>query len=189
MKIKKTSLMGIFLALALVVGTVTVFATSAAALTGGLGELSKETEAIKSQEPLDKSKGQNQQPLPKAASYGELEILENTSMNFGVDSFSVSSPDLAPDNYVTSSSSHYINSEVDKMQFSVNWSPMGQKIQVGFISKNDNSQRYWISDYVGGSASGTISTNDVPSGEYYVAISTPDSNVEKVHLTGNFEWK
>lgn len=158
-------------------------------LANDIHNLSKETKSIKSQEPLDKSKEQNQQPLPKAVSYGKLEILENTSMNFGVDSFSISSPNLAPNDYVTSSSSHYINSEVDKMQFSVNWSPMGQKIQVGFISKNDNSQQYWISNYVGGSASGTISTNNVPSGEYYAAISTPDSNTEKVHLTGNFEMK
>ncbi|MGF7143830.1 beta-lactamase regulating signal transducer with metallopeptidase domain [Anaerotaenia torta] len=50
--------------------------------------LSKGTEPLKHEQPSDNNKGQNQQPLPKAVSYGELEILENTSMSFGVDRFS-----------------------------------------------------------------------------------------------------
>lgn len=150
--------------------------------------LKKGTEPLKYEQSIDRSEEQNQQPLPKAATYGKLEVLENTSMSFGVDSFSIVSPDLAPNDYVKSSSPHYIHSETD-MQFSIDWSPMGQKTQIGFISKNDNSQQYWISNYVGGNASGTISTNDVPSSEYYVAVSSLDSNAEKIHVTGNFEWK
>lgn len=151
--------------------------------------LSKGAEPLKHEQPSDNNKGQNQQPLPKAVSSGELEILEDTRMSFGVDSFSIVSPDLASNDYVKSSSSYYIHSGTDDLQFSISWNPMGQKIQIGFISKNDNSQQYWISEFVGGNASGTISTKDIPSGEYYVAIGSLDSNVNEIHVVGNFGWK
>ncbi|MDT3703261.1 MAG: M56 family metallopeptidase [Thermincola sp.] len=149
-------------------------------------------ESLKSEQPLEKSNLplSDEKPLQLVESDVKLEVLENTSMDFSImASFPISSSSLPPNSYTRSSSSYYINSGVDKLQFSANWNPTGQQIQIGFVNASNSSIQYWTSAYSGGSASGTVSTSSVPSGEYYVAIGTPSSNTQNISVNGTFEWQ
>lgn len=86
---------------------ITVFAVVAVLAIGGIGAtvsalaadntpdlddvhlLREDTEPLKSERQSDKNEEQNQQLLPKAISYRELETLEDTNMSFSLDSFSI----------------------------------------------------------------------------------------------------
>lgn len=119
--------------------------------------------------------------------------LETTSVSDSIitpmATFSVATTNLKPGYYTKSSSSYYVVGGSDKLGYNVVWSPAGNKIQVGLIPINDNSTQYVVT-LSGGSGSGTLTTNNVPNGDYYVVIINPSSNSSNISsVTGNFEWK
>lgn len=169
------------------VGSITVFASDGIRATDE--PQLQEAQSIKTEQTFVQQDVVEQKSHPKAETYGELEILEDTSPDFDIfASFSISSSSLGINKYVASVSTYYIDPGKDKLKYSVNWSPTGQDIQIGFVSANDTSVQYWTSNKSGGSASGTVGTSNLTAGEYYVAIGTPDTNTRSVSVNGTFEW-
>lgn len=102
--------------------------------------------------------------------------------------FSISGS-ITPNGYRKTSSTYYIKPGSDKLKIkSLSWSPTGQNVQVGFINASTGTQ-YWTSNYSGGSATGYVLTNNLPAGEYYVAVGTPKSNTKSVNVVANFDWQ
>ncbi|MFD0868891.1 hypothetical protein [Paenibacillus residui] len=171
-------------------GSVAAFASNNTDGNGVTDEaVLQKPKSVKIEQP-DQNEVLKQESYQRAETAGVLEVIEDTSPDFDIlASFSISSSSLEPNHYVASSSTYYIDPGKDKLKYSVNWSPTGQDIQIGFVSKNDPNIQYYISNLSGGSASGTIGTSTLDAGEYYVVIGTPDTNTANVSVNGTFDWQ
>ncbi len=85
-----------------------------------------------------------------------------------------------------SESTYYIHSGDDRLVVeSLSWSPSGQDISVAFVNVQDSST--YAVGYSGGTASNkTISTRNVPDGEYYVVVINYDGPNA---VTGSLTYK
>lgn len=103
------------------------------------------------------------------------------------DNFSIVSSALFAGDYASSENTYMIESEKDFLIYSMNWSPTGQSVHIGFMSKEDNAL-YLLDDVAGGSSAGTINTVNVPSGEYYVIVFAASDNTEPFSINATCEW-
>ncbi|GFI28684.1 hypothetical protein IMSAGC013_00061 [Lachnospiraceae bacterium] len=102
--------------------------------------------------------------------------------------FTVTAKDLAPGRYTKSSSTYYIHKGVDKLGYTVSWSPTGNNIRLGFVNRQDTSKQYYIT-CKGGEETGTMGTSNVPDGEYYVVFDNPSGNSGNVNGSATCDWK
>lgn len=102
--------------------------------------------------------------------------------------FPVTASNLKPGYHTKSSSYYYVTKGVDKLDYGVSWSPTGNNILIGFVSRTDSSKQYAIT-IKSGIANGTLGTSNVPSGDYYVYIGNPSSNSSNINGSGTFSWK
>ena len=103
------------------------------------------------------------------------------------DNFSIASSALFAGDYASSENTYMIESENDLLMYSMNWSPTGQSVHIGFMGKENNAL-YFLDDVAGGSAAGTINTVNVPSGEYYVIVFAASDNTEPFSINATCEW-
>ena len=102
--------------------------------------------------------------------------------------FTVSSSRLTAGSTARSTSTYYIEEGEDYLDYSVNWSPTGQQVKIGF--KNERTGTLYLSSAKsGGSASGTINTYGVPDGEYYVVVYAVEDNSKSISVNATFEWE
>ena len=113
---------------------------------------------------------------------------ENEAENTVRDNFSIASSALFAGDYACSEKTYMIESEKDFLMYSMNWSPTGQSVHIGFMNKEDNAM-YLLDDVAGGSAAGTINTVNVPSGEYYVIVFAASDNTEPFSINATCAWK
>lgn len=104
------------------------------------------------------------------------------------DVFSINSASLSAGEYVSSQNIYLLGSEEDCLIYSMNWAPTGQSVRIGFMSV-ENDSIYLNNAVEGGSASGTISTDGVPDGEYYVVVFAASDNTEPFSINASCEWK
>lgn len=103
------------------------------------------------------------------------------------DNFSITSASLSAEDYVCSQDNYSIESGKDNLIYSMNWAPTGQSVSIGFMSVENNSM-YLGEAVEGGSAFGTITTDEVPAGEYYVVIFAASDNTEPFSINATCEW-
>lgn len=134
----------------------------------------------------------NQIALPEDSTTVELESINAGDTGSSITPFAVftvSTTDLEPGYYTRSSSYYYVEGGTDELGYDVVWSPAGNDIKIGLIPIDDDSTQY-VTTLSGGSGSGTLSTSNVPDGDYYVVIINPSSNSSDISsVTGNFEWE
>ncbi|MFD0715719.1 hypothetical protein [Paenibacillus sp. GCM10027626] len=191
---KSIRLFSILATLALaIVGTVTTYAANDK--TPDMNEMGHKViaankESLKSEQTPESGQNTSQvrRNLQVTTSKVTLEV-EDLRLPFDTEtSFSISHTALAVGGQTNSDSVYKISSG-DILIYTANWSSLGQNIQIGFVSKDNLSKQYWKETKSSGSATGTIDTEGVPVGEYYVAIGAPDTNTETISVVGTFEWK
>jgi len=121
--------------------------------------------------------------LYKLCGYAEVENGETIAR----DNFSIASSALFAGNYVSSEKTYMIEHEKHYLMYSMNWTPTGQSVHIGFMHKENNTM-YLLDGVEGGSAAGTINTVNVPSGEYYVIVFAASDNTEPFSINATCEW-
>ena len=144
-----------------------------------------------------KDQSDHDMPNDKADAHPAFENIETANLytgnqtekeeNIMRDNFSIASSALSAGDYASSENTYMIESEKDFLMYSMNWSPTGQSVHIGFMSKEDNAL-YLIDDVAGGSAAGTINTVNVPSGEYYVIVFAASDNTKPFSINATCEW-
>lgn len=112
---------------------------------------------------------------------------ENESTIMPRAGFTISSSRLTAESTTKSVSTYYIEEGEDSLEYSMNWSPTGQDVKIGFKNK-ESGTLYLTSAKSGGSASGTVSTVGVPDGEYYVVVFACSDNTASVSVNATCEW-
>lgn len=117
-----------------------------------------------------------------------IDKVDNETEHDTSDNFSINSASLSAGEYVRSQNTYSIENNEDSLEYSMNWSPTGQSIQIGFMSTVDDSM-YLNNAVEGGSTSGIISTVGVPNGEYYVVVFACSDNTEPLSINATCSWE
>lgn len=127
--------------------------------------------------------------IPEGAIGIPLDGAENT--NSPIQSraaFNLYGSNLAVDTYKKTSTSYYLSSG-DKLKYNVTWAPTGNICRIGFWPTVWAGKYYFMDLGVGGTAKGTMSTNGVPSGDYYIFVgNSGDNSAVMTSVTAVLEW-